>query len=89
MPGVIIKKLTDKEEQKLGIKTWSVWEKGISRFNWTYSQQEQCYIIKGEFVVETDDGSFKINAGDYVIFERGLNCVWDIKVPVKKYFNFS
>ncbi len=37
--------------------------------------------INGEALVE-------IEKGDFVTFPEGLGCVWDIKEPVKKHFNF-
>ncbi len=89
MAGVTIKKLTDSEKRDLEIETWPIWEKEVSRFDWTYSDTEHCYIINGEFVVETSEGNFEIGPGDFVTFDKGLECVWDIKVPVKKYYNFS
>lgn len=89
MSKVNIVKLTNKELAELGIESWPIWEKEISRFDWTYSENEQCYIIDGEFVVETSNGTYNVVAGDYVTFEKGLSCIWDIKKPVKKYFNFS
>ena len=88
MTKVIIKQLSEDEKQELGIKSWPIWEKEISRFSWTYSGDEQCYIIAGEFSVETDDGFFNIKPGDFVVFKDGLSCVWDIKKPVKKHYSF-
>lgn len=70
------------------IKTWPVWEKEISRFNYTYEEDEECYIIEGEFTVETDEGNLDLKPGDFVTFMTGLKCTWDIKKPVKKYYNF-
>ena len=89
MSKLIINKLSDKEKREMGILTWPIWEKEISRFSWTYSENEQCYIIDGEFTIETDEGNFSVSAGDFVIFEKGLSCVWDIRKPIKKYYNFS
>ena len=89
MAGVTIKKLTDVEKQNLNINTWPIWEKEISRFDWTYSETEHCYIIEGEIVVETSEGVFEIRPGDFVTFDKGLKCIWDIRIPVKKHYNFS
>ena len=89
MSKLIINKLSDKEKREMGILTWAIWKKEISRFSWTYSENEQCYIIDGEFTVETDEGNFSVSAGDFVIFKKGLSCVWDIRKPIKKYYNFS
>jgi len=89
MSKIVIKKLNNSEKKELGIDSWPIWEKEISRFNWTYSGDEQCYIIDGEFSVETDDGNYDIKPGDFVVFKKGLSCVWDIKKSVKKHYNFS
>ena len=89
MTKVIIEKFSEEKLKKLGINSWPIWTKEISRFVWTYSGNEECYIIEGEFVVETEDGVFEIKAGDFVTFKDGLNCTWDIKKPVKKHYNFS
>lgn len=88
MSKVIIKKLNDSEKKKLGIISWPIWEKEISRFSWTYSGDEQCYIIDGEFTVETEDENYDVKPDDFVIFKKGLSCVWDIKKSVKKHYNF-
>lgn len=88
MPKVIIEKVSDEEVKTKGIDRWPVWTKEKSRFDWTYSGDEQCYIIDGEFSVETDEGTYHIGPGDFVTFRDGLQCVWDIKKPVKKYYHF-
>ena len=88
MSKVVIKKLSESDKKERGIKLWPIWEKGISRFSWKYSGDEQCFILDGEFSVETDDGVFNIKPGDFVVFKDGLSCIWDIKKPVKKHYNF-
>jgi len=89
MATVKIEKLTEEEIAKRGIRSWPVWEKEVSRFPWTYTGEEQCYILNGEVVIETKKGNFTLNPGDFVTFEDGLECVWDIKKPVKKHYHFS
>ena len=89
MSKVKISKLTASNIEQMGISSWPIWEKEVSRFSWTYSENEQCYIIDGEFTIETEQETFCITKGDFVQFEKGLTCVWDIKKPVKKYYNFS
>ncbi|RMD54379.1 MAG: DUF861 domain-containing protein [Nitrospirae bacterium] len=80
----------DKEElKKRGIDSWPIWEKEVSRFNWHYDETEECYILDGEVLVETEDGKkVKIGKGDFVTFPKGLSCVWDIKKPIRKHYNF-
>ncbi len=88
MSKVIIEKLSPKELEQKGVFNWPVWEKEVSRFDWTYTGDEECYILEGEVVVETDEGNYTIKPGDFVTFKDGLNCVWDIKKPIKKHYNF-
>ena len=88
MEKISIRKMTSEEVENSGISSWPVWTKEVSRFDWTYSGNEECYIIEGEFYVETDEGEVHVKPGDFVTFKDGLKCTWDIKVPVKKYYNF-
>ena len=88
MSKVIIEKLSKEELENRGVFSWPTWSKEVSKFNWIYDGEEQCYIIDGEFDVETDEGVFHAKPGDFVIFKEGLKCVWDIKKPVKKHYNF-
>jgi uncharacterized protein len=86
---ILIEKLSDSEVKEKGIRNWPVWEKEISRFNWQYDDTEECLIIEGEVVVETGENNYHIKAGDFVTFQQGLKCVWDIKKPIRKYFKFK
>jgi len=88
MPKVIIENLEETEIKKRGIRNWPVWEKEVSRFDWLYDGDEECLILEGEVIVETDYGSFEIKTGDFVTFKSGLRCIWDIKKPIKKFYNF-
>ncbi|MEM5948415.1 cupin domain-containing protein [Spirochaetia bacterium 38H-sp] len=85
-----IKKLVlkDSEIEERGIRSWPVWSCGVERFPWKYDSEEHCLILEGHVVVETDDGSVELKAGDYVIFPEGLVCTWDVKKPVKKHYSF-
>lgn len=85
-----IKKLTDKDLEAKGVSSWPIWEKEISRFDWYYDSTEECYLIEGKVVVETKDGKkVEFGKGDFVTFTKGLSCIWDIKMPVKKHFKFK
>jgi hypothetical protein len=88
MKKVIVEQLTNEQMEKRGIATWPIWEKEISRFDWFYDSDEECQIIEGEVVVETTDGIFLIKAGDFVTFKKGFKCVWDVKKPIRKHYNF-
>ncbi len=88
MATVRIEKLNEEEIGRRGIRAWPVWEKEVSRFPWTYDGEEQCYILEGEVVIETEQGNFILKPGDFVTFEDGLECVWDIRSDVKKHYRF-
>ena len=83
-----IKKLSAAEQEELGIKSWPIWEKEVSRFDWFYDSEEQCLILEGEIDVETEAGKVSIKPGDFVTFKKGLSCVWDVKKPVRKHYRF-
>jgi uncharacterized protein len=89
MPTVVIEKLSESEIAQRGIRSWPIWEKDVSRFDWTYEGDEECLVIEGEVIVETDHGNFTVKAGDFVTFQDGLTCVWDIRSNIKKHYNFK
>ena len=85
-----VKKLSDEEIEAKGIRSWQTWEKEVSRFDWQYETTEECYLLEGKVFIETENGEkVEFGQGDYVIFPKGLSCTWDIKVPVKKHYNFG
>ena len=86
-----IKKPDQAEMEKRGVFSWPIWEKEVSRFDWHYDQAEECLLLEGKVVVESTDGEKKVEfgKGDFVSFPQGLSCVWDIKEPVRKHYNFK
>ncbi|MFH1578216.1 MAG: cupin domain-containing protein [Candidatus Omnitrophota bacterium] len=73
-----------------GVFSWPIWEKGVSRFDWHYDQTEVCFLLEGKVVVKAEDGNqVTFGKGDLVTFPQGLSCVWDIKEPVRKHYNFK
>ena len=89
MKDIIVEKLSEEVIESKGIRNWPIWEKEISRFDWAYDDNEECLILKGEVTVETEEGICNIKAGDFVTFKKGLKCVWDVKAPIKKHYNFQ
>ena len=89
MSKVLVKKLSENEIEKLGIYSWPIWEKEVSRFDWQYDTDEECLILEGEVEVETSEGNILIKPGDFVTFKSGLKCIWDIKKDIKKHYNFK
>jgi len=88
MSTVKIKNLSEKEIEDRGIRQWPVWTKEVSRFDWSYDSEEQCLFLEGDVIIETTEGKFHLQPGDFVIFEEGLACVWNIRRPVKKHYYF-
>ncbi len=83
-----IRKISQEEIDQKKVRSWPVWEKEVSRFPHTYEEEEWCFFLEGEVIIETETGNYKIFPGDFVIFRIGLNCVWDIRKPVRKHYNF-
>ncbi len=88
MSKVIVKKLSPEEIEQRGIRKWPIWTKEVSRFDHEYDGAEECLFLEGDVIIETRDGSYHLGPGDFVVFEDGLKCVWDIRQPVKKHYNF-
>ena len=85
-----VKKSKKEDMEKDGVMSWPIWEKEISRFDWHYDSVEECYLLEGKVVVETEEGEkVEFGKGDFVTFPKGLSCIWDIKEPVKKHYNFK
>ncbi|MBN1968472.1 MAG: cupin domain-containing protein [Candidatus Delongbacteria bacterium] len=70
------------------VKNWPIWEKENSVFDWYYDSVEECYILDGEVEVSYNEKTVFISSGDFVIFEKGLECTWKILRPVRKHYNF-
>lgn len=85
---VTVQKLGDAELKKKGVFSWPVWQKEVSRFDWEYDSIEECYFLEGQVTVEYEGKAVSFGKGDFVTFPKGLACVWDIKKPVQKHYNF-
>lgn len=74
----------------MGVFNWPIWEKEASRFPWSYNSVEECYFLAGDVVVNTSEGKeVRFGKDDFVIFPKGLSCIWNIKQAVKKHYNFK
>ena len=85
--NIIVRKPTEAEKSDMRKKP--VWECGVSEFDWYYGSEETCLIIEGEVTVTYDGGSVSFGVGDYVVFPKGLSCVWKVTKPVKKHYVFK
>ncbi|MBM3838439.1 MAG: cupin domain-containing protein [Verrucomicrobia bacterium] len=84
-----IRKPTPEELETLGVCSWPVWSCGVSTFDWSYSDQETCYLLEGEVTVDSGSQSVSFGKGDLVVFPQGLSCVWEVKAPVRKHYRFG
>lgn len=84
---IIVKKPTNAEKSAMELQP--VWECGVSEFDWHYDSSETCLIIEGEVIVKHEGGSVSFGPGDYVVFPKGLSCVWKVTKPVKKHYIFK
>lgn len=88
--SIKIERPDEQRLKRLDVKNWPIWTKEVSRFDWYYDTTEECYILEGRVTVETKDGqSVEIKKGDFVTFPKGLSCIWDIKEPIRKHYNFK
>lgn len=89
MKEIKITKPTIEEIDRLGVNEWPIWEKEPSRFDWSYSQEETCYILEGKAKVETQNKTVEFGSGDMVTFPAGLDCVWEIEEPIRKHYKLA
>ena len=82
-----VKKPSNKEQQEA--ESWPVWEKEASKFPWEYDFQETCLILEGKAIIKTSEGNVEFDAGDYVVFPKGLKCTWEIKKKIRKHYTFG
>ncbi|KAM7477295.1 hypothetical protein LguiB_024538 [Lonicera macranthoides] len=89
-----IKILNNPPESKLvdlDVRSWPKWGCPPSKFPWTYSAKETCYLLKGKVKVYPDgsEEAVEIGAGDLVEFPEGMKCTWDVSETVEKHYNFE
>ena len=84
---VIVKKPSQEESTKC--KKWPIWQCEPSTFDWIYTEKETCLLIEGDVTVSDGKDSVSFGSGDLVIFPEGLECNWNVKKAVKKYYNFG
>ncbi|KAL1810065.1 hypothetical protein ACET3Z_027055 [Daucus carota] len=76
---------------ELGVRSWPKWGCPPSKFPWTYSAKETCYLLKGKVKVYPDgsDEAVEFGAGDMVVFPKGMSCTWDVSETVDKHYLFE
>ena len=43
---MVKKKPTEEVLKKLKVKSWGIWSKEVSEFDWSYDDTETCYILE-------------------------------------------
>ncbi|MDQ6989622.1 MAG: cupin domain-containing protein [Mariprofundaceae bacterium] len=90
MSQIIIEQPSAEKLESLGVSTWSIWEKEVSSFPWTYDTAEVCYVLEGDVIVTPDGGkSVCFGKGDLVTLPAGMSCFWEILSAVKKHYVFA
>ncbi|KAF0890263.1 hypothetical protein E2562_002677 [Oryza meyeriana var. granulata] len=80
---------------ELGVRQWPKWGCEKSKFPWTYSAKETCYLLQGKVKVYPDGAGggeedfVEIAAGDLVVFPKGMSCTWDVAEAVDKHYKFE
>ena len=86
---ITVERAEQAQLDKLGVKTWPIWTKEESEFDWHYDEKEVCYFLEGDVTVKTDRGEVSFGKGDLVTFPQGLSCTWHVKKAVKKHYKFG
>ena len=89
MAKVHISRPSDEEMAELGVEEWGEWGCSKSTFPWEYDEKETCYIIEGEADIVTDQGACRLGPGDLAVFPKGLQCTWQVKKAIRKYYRFG
>ena len=78
-----------KNKRLSDFQTWPIWSCEPSKFDWEYEQEEHCFIIDGKVTVIGPKNIVNIEPGDYVIFPKGLQCIWEVHKSIKKHYTFK
>lgn len=73
--------------KELGVSTWSIWEKEVSKFPLKFGPKETAYVLEGEILVTPKGGeAVRIVPGDLVVFPSGLDTDWEVVKPLRKHY---
>lgn len=85
---ITIERPDEQQLQTLDIKSWPVWMKEPSTFDWHYYAAEIYFVVEGEAVLKTADGEATIREGDLVTLPKGLDCAWHVTRTIRMHYRF-
>jgi len=76
---------------ELKVRSWPKWGCPPSKFPWTYTATETCYLLEGRVKVYPDgyNDYVEIGPGDLVVFPKGMKCTWEVSEAVDKHYSFA
>jgi uncharacterized cupin superfamily protein len=83
---ITVEKKSDDQLIAIGVFSWPVWSKEVSEFEWTYEDEERCYVLEGDVEVTAYGETTSFGKGDFVTFPVGMTCVWKVLKPVRKHY---
>jgi len=89
MSEIEVRKPSEEELEKMGLRSWPIWECDPSTFDWEYDDKETCYLLEGDVTVTTSTGDVHFGKGDLVVFPKALKCVWKVAKRVRKHYRFG
>ena len=57
-----------KKKNLSDFQSWPIWECEPSKFDWTYSDEEHCFVIEGSVTVIGPENTVEINSNIHNIF---------------------
>ena len=76
--------------KQLGVSSWEIWEKEVSKFPLDFTMTESAYLLEGEIHVTPQGGEkVVIKAGDFVVFPKGMKSMWEVVKPLRKHYRHS
>ena len=89
MDRIVVTKPLEEALEERGVRSWPIWTCEASTFDWHYDQKETCFLLEGEVTVTAGDEEVSFGVGDLVVFPEGLDCVWEVRSPVRKHYKFG
>lgn len=76
---------------ELKVRSWPKWGCPPSKFPWTYTATETCYLLEGRVKVYPDgyNDYVEIGPADLVVFPKGMKCTWEVSEAVDKHYSFD